>query len=154
MGVMPRRFQTPGKLDGWSRSSCVGHFLSFPKHIWQHEDKVLQRNRSDVASTSGHLVFSAQGSQIWFLIQMSSCSHTHTLSSGHDAFSYFHCQYNQPINEKNLWWANGQFVPPQSLECFGVMTAANSALWSLSLIEACVFPTCTLLPGNCQSGWK
>lgn len=109
MGVMPkRRFQTPGKLEGWSRSSCVAHFLSFPKHIWQHEDKVLQRNRSDVASTSGHLVFSAQGGQIWFLIQMSSCSHTHTLSSGHDAFHYFQCQYNQPINEKNLWWANNQ----------------------------------------------
>lgn len=33
---------------------------------------------------------------------------THTLSSGHDAFYYFQCQYNQTINEKNLWWANNQ----------------------------------------------
>lgn len=156
MGVTPkRRFETPGKLEGWSRNSCVARLPSFSNEIWPDEDKGLQRNRSEVASTNGHLVFSGHGGQIWYLIQMRSCSHTH---SALDAFLNFHCQYiNQPINEKNFCWANNQV----SLCLSNQWSALGSGLqqtqpYGVRLLSRLVRARLVLLPGNsnCQSGTR
>lgn len=146
MGVTPKRqLEASGKSKGWSRSSCVAHLFPFPNHIWQHEDRLLKLPE---LMSPEHVV-------VWYFQPMAVRSFdSYKWVLRVCLFIVFTINLNQSLNEKTP----DELITESNLclcdnwSALGSMTAACSALRSLSLIEAPVCPTGTLLPGN--SNWQ